>query len=165
MLPTPPEGLRHWRLTDAPDLEGAWADPTIRLWNPPPASADAASWIMRCEERWAFRLSVDFVIDVAGEVAGEVGLRNFTTDPGRAELGIWVALEHRGRGLALRSVTSATEWACSELGLEQVWCRTALTNEAAGALFTRAGWVRRGSTPDHVVWVAPLAPSVADRSC
>lgn len=154
MLPPPPDGLRHWRLADAPALEAAWADPTIRLWNPPPESADAASWIMRCGERWSLRLSVDFVIDVAGEVAGEVGLRNFTTDPDRAELGIWVAESHRRNGIGVKSVASVTGWAREELGLAQVWCRTATSNARAQGLFSRAGWDRLGEVDDHILWAS-----------
>lgn len=152
MLPTPPEGLRHWRLADAPALSAAWADPTIRLWNPPPADADAPSWIMRCDERWSLRLSLDFVVDDDGEVAGEVGLRNFTDDPPRAELGVWIAPDHRRAGLASRSVAAATDWAHEELDLEQVWCRTAAGNAPAAALFESLGWNRLGNSGDHVIW-------------
>lgn len=152
MLPDPPDGVRHWRLADAPALEAAWADPGIRLWNPPPEHADAASWISRCEERWSLRLSVDFVIDVDGEVAGEVGLRNFTSDPARAELGVWVAEGHRGRGLARSSVSSVTGWAREVLDLEQVWCRTAPGNERASALFTALGWTRLGDADGRTIW-------------
>ena len=152
VLPTPPEGLRHWRLADAAALEGAWADASVRLWNPPPASADAASWILRCDERWSLGLSVDFVIDAAGEVAGEVGLRNFTTDPDRAELGVWVASSHRRVGLAARSVDAVVDWARSELGLVQVWCRTATGNDQAKALFSHVGWKCEGRSGDHLIW-------------
>lgn len=152
MLPKPPEGLRHWRLADADRLEAAWADPTIRLWNPPPESADAASWILRCDERWAFGLSIDFVVDVDGDVGGEVGLRNFTSDPARAELGIWIAPEHRGHGLAGTSVRAVVDWARGELGLDQIWCRTAVDNVAARALFESTGWQELGSADGRIVW-------------
>lgn len=152
MLPTPPDGLRHWRLADAAALAAAWADPSIRLWNPPPADADAPSWIMRCAERWSLRLSIDFVVDVDGDVVGEVGLRNFTDDPDRAELGVWIAPHQRRRGLAGRSVTAATTWAHDHLGLDQVWCRTAAGNEAAAALFTSLGWSRLGTSGAHTIW-------------
>ena len=154
MLPTPPEGLRHWRLADAPALEAAWADPTIRLWNPPPESADAASWIMRCEERWSLGLSLDFVIDVDGTVGGEVGLRNFTTDPDRAELGVWIGPDHRSKGIAAASVGAVTTWAYDELGLAQVWCRTSTANEAAQALFRSVGWNRLGEVGDRIIWAS-----------
>lgn len=154
MLPTPPEGLRHWRLADAPALAAAWADPSVRLWNPPPTDADAPSWIMRCEERWSLRLSVDFVIDVDGDVAGEVGLRNFTDDPARAELGVWVGTDHRRSGLASRCVSAATSWAQDDLGLEQLWCRTASENAPAVSLFGSLGWKRLGESDGRIVWAA-----------
>lgn len=154
MLPTPPEGLRPWRLADAPALTAAWADPAVRLWNPPPQEADAASWIMRCEERWTLGLSLDYVIDVDGAVAGEVGLRNFTSEPDRAELGIWLAEAHRGRGLATASVCSVTRWAHDRLHLDQLWARTQRENGPAAGLFSSAGWQRLGEAADHVIWSA-----------
>ena len=155
MLPTPPEGLRHWRLTDAASLEEAWADPSLRLWNPPPAQADAASWISRCEERWTLGLSLDFVIDVDGVAAGEVGLRNFTSDPERAELGVWVAESHRTQGLASSAISAATSWAHAELDLEQLWARTHVDNEAANALFAHVGWRSLGERTGTRIWSHP----------
>lgn len=152
VLPHPPEGLRHWRLADAPALEEAWADPVIRLWTPPPDDADAASWILRCEDRWSLGLSLDLVIDVDGEVGGEIGLRNFTVEPSRAELGIWLASVHRGTGLARRCLQSASDWARDELEIAQIWCRTAKDNDRAQALFAGAGWDRLGEHADRVIW-------------
>lgn len=152
MLPAPPEGLRHWRLVDAPALEAAWADPEVRLWTPPPAHADAASWIDRCAERWTLGLSLDLVIDVAGGVAGEIGLRNFTEDPTRAELGVWVGAAHRRRGLARRAVVAATDWAHRTLGVEQLWARTARDHRAANALFDAAGWRLLGERSGQAIW-------------
>ena len=152
MLPTPPEGLRHWRLTDAAALEAAWADPSLRLWNPPPVQADAASWISRCEERWTLGLSLDFVIDAGGDAVGEVGLRNFTSEPDRAELGVWVAEGHRTRGLASSAVAAVTAWAHDELCLDQLWCRTSPDNDAANALFRSAGWRRLGERTGTAIW-------------
>lgn len=98
------------------------------------------------------RLSVDFVIDVDGSVGGEVGLRNFTSDPDRAELGVWVDGAHRQSGIGLRSIVTATDWARDELGLAQVWCRTSPANEPAHRLFARAGWDRLGDLGEYVVW-------------
>ena len=152
MLPAPPEGLRHWRLVDAPVLERAWSDPEVRLWTPPPEDADAASWIMRCDERWTLGLSLDLVIDVEGEVAGEIGLRNFTDAPERAELGVWVAAPHRRGGLACRSVSATSLWAHRTLGIEQLWARTSPENRAANALFTSAGWQRLGERAGQAIW-------------
>ncbi|HEY1118747.1 MAG TPA: GNAT family N-acetyltransferase [Acidimicrobiales bacterium] len=155
MLPTPPEGLRHWRPDDAPSLEAAWSDPDIARWNPPPASLDAAAWIAGVDDRWARRLALDLVITPG--VAGEVGLTGFTTDPARAELGVWVAPPHRRAGLATRAVRAVTTWALTELGLDQLWARTDPANTPAGALFDGLGWDRLGTSGGRTIWSATAA--------
>lgn len=157
MLPTPPEGLRHWRPEDAPALEAAWADPDIARWNPPPDGLDAAEWIAGAEQRWARRLALDLVI--TPDVAGEVGLSAFTTDPARAELGVWVAAPHRRSGAARRAVEAVTAWAldASGLALDQLWARTDPANVAAEALFDRLGWDRLGASGGMTIWSTTTA--------
>lgn len=157
MLPTPPEGLRHWRAQDAPALEAAWADPDIARWNPPPDRLDAAAWIAGAEERWEHRLALDLVIEPG--VAGEVGLSGFTTGPARAELGVWVAAPHRRTGAARRAVEAVTAWALDPdgLALDQLWARTDPANVAAEALFGRLGWDRLGASDGRTIWSATTA--------
>ncbi len=180
MLPTPPEGLRHWRPADAAALAAAWADPDIARWSPPPAGLDPATWIAGAEQRWARRLALDLVIvppadrradrraGVAGrhertdppspDVAGEVGLSGFIglagTGPARAELGVWVAAPHRGHGVAARAVASVTAWALTDLGLHQLWARTDPANAPAEALFATLGWDRLGEADGNTIWSA-----------
>lgn len=163
MLPTPPEGLRHWRPDDAPALEAAWADPDIARWSPPPAGRDAAAWIAGIEPRWDRRLALDLVIvppdEQRGRVGGEVGLSGFTTDPARAELGVWVAARHRRTGLASGAVRAVTAWALDPdgLALDQLWARTDPANAAADALFDRLGWDRLGASGGRSIWSATTA--------
>lgn len=177
MLPTPPEGLRHWRREDAPALEAAWADPDIARWNPPPDGLDATEWIAGAEQRWERRLALDLVIVPPDEradrrarvaerheatdppAAGEVGLSGFTADPARAELGVWVAAPHRRSGAARRAVEAVTAWAldASGLALHQLWARTDPANVAAEALFDRLGWERLGASGGMTIWSATTA--------
>ena len=154
MLPTPPEGLRHWRPDDAPALEAAWADPDIARWNQPPDGLDATAWIAGVNERWARRLALDLVITPG--VAGEVGLSSFTADPARAELGVWVAAPHRRAGIARTAVHAVTRWALDPdgLALDQLWARTDPANAAAEALFDRLGWDRLGGSGGMTIWSA-----------
>ncbi len=174
MLPTPPEGLRHWHPADAPALEAAWADPDITRWNPPPDGLRAADWIAGVERRWARRLALDLVIRPPDEradrfvgsaqrneradrfvaVAGEVGLSGFTTDPARAELGVWVAAPHRRGGVASTAVRTMTAWALDPDGsaLDQLWARTDPANVAAEALFDHLGWDRLGTSGGMTIW-------------
>jgi RimJ/RimL family protein N-acetyltransferase len=168
VLPTPPEGLRHWRPDDAPALEAAWADPEITRWNRPPEGLDASTWIAGVEARWLRRLALDLVIvppdherDERYErrVAGEVGLSGFTTDPARAELGVWVAAAHRRTGVARRAVDTVAAWALDAdgLGLDQLWARTDPDNAPAVALFEGLGWDRLGSSGGRTIWSATAA--------
>jgi len=177
VLPTPPEGLRHWRADDAPALAAAWADPDVARWSPPPPDLDPAAWIAGAEDRWARRLALDLVIvprdertdrsrrsirwnertDRSARVAGEVGLSGFTEDPGRAELGVWVAASHRRTGLASQAVAAVAAWALTDLGLDQVWARTDPANAAAEALFERLGWDRLGAAGGRTIWSATTA--------
>jgi RimJ/RimL family protein N-acetyltransferase len=170
VLPAPPEGLRHWRPEDAPALAAAWSDPDVTAWNPPPPDLDPGTWIAGVEERWARRLALDLVIlppperadrraGIAGRtdradppVAGEVGLSGFTSDPARAELGVWVADRYRRRGVAATAVASVTAWALTELALDQVWARTDPRNAAAAGLFRRLGWQRHGESAGTAIW-------------
>ncbi|HEU5082191.1 MAG TPA: GNAT family N-acetyltransferase [Acidimicrobiales bacterium] len=159
MLPTPPEGLRHWRPADADALAAAWADPDIARWNPPPAGLDPAAWIAGVEERWTRHLALDLVIvapvgEHADDVAGEVGLSSFTRAPARAELGVWVAAAHRRRGVARRAVATVTAWALTDLGLDQLWARTDPANGPAEALFAALGWDRLGEADGNTIWSA-----------
>ena len=183
MLPTPPEGLRHWRADDAPALETAWADPEITRWNRPPEGLDAGTWIAGVEQRWARRLALDLAIeeppdarnertdrsrrsarwnvgtDRSRRAAGEVGLSGFTTDPARAELGVWVAAAHRRTGVARRAVDTVAAWALDAdgLGLDQLWARTDPDNAAAAALFESLAWDRLGSSGGRTIWSATAA--------
>lgn len=185
MLPTPPEGLRHWHPDDAPALAAAWSDPDITAWNAPPEGLDPEEWIAGAEERWSRRVSLDLVIDAEGEVAGEVGLANFTPTPPRAELGVWVGAPYRRQGLARDAVDTVARWALTTpserfwgtfatrdgvigpperagagvegLGLEQVWARVDEGNEPAQRLFGSLGWQRLGTRQGIAIWAATTA--------
>ena len=150
--PEPPAGLRWWHGDDAPALTAAWADPTITRWNPVPDGIDAATWIGACTARRAAGVAYDLVIERDGAVAGEVGLRNITRDPDRAELGFWVGADHRRAGVGAGAVAAVAEWALTELDLTQVWARTDPANDAAAATLRRAGFDRLGERSGTVLW-------------
>lgn len=140
----------------------AWADPSITRWNPPPADRDlpaAEAWIEGWAARWRARIALDLVIAPAGEVIGELGLCRFSTGPARAEVGIWIDADHRGRGVAGDVLRRVGPWALAPdplgLGLTQLWARTAAANIAAEALFTGSGWSRLGEADHATIWVWP----------
>lgn len=152
--------LRPWEATaaDADALAAAWRDPAVGAANPVPADrspAAAARWLGSEPRRRAAGVALDLVAcPLAGppDVLGEVGLRN--VDPGRrrAEVGWWVAADHRGRGVAGAAVRLLVDWALDQAGLVQVWARVAPGNTASARVAAAAGLVRLGAAGGTDVW-------------
>lgn len=155
-LPDPPPGLRHWR-DDAADraaLTAAWHDPAIARFSSPPPDVAPGRWLAGAERRWRTTGAVDLVVRetaTAGEDAciGEIGLRNRSEHPARAELSVWLLPAGRGRGVAGVAVPSVVAWAGTTLGLTQVWARVHPSNTSALALFDRLGWDDLGAAGVH----------------
>jgi RimJ/RimL family protein N-acetyltransferase len=86
-------------------------------------------------------------------VVGEVGLTAFDGASGQAEVGWWLAPDHRGRGYASRAVRLLADWAVGELSVERLVARCHRANPASGAVARRAGFVGPEPATDQVeVW-------------
>jgi RimJ/RimL family protein N-acetyltransferase len=165
-LPDPPlagDGfvLRPWGGGDADALAAAWADPEVVRWTGVPAEHDARAalhWIEGDEHRRQRGLSLDLVVDVDGEVAGEIGLTGLGRRLRTAEVGWWVAAPHRGRGLATAAVRLLAEWATDELSVDVLVARCHRDNPASGGVARGAGFtpVPADAGRDEVVWCYPL---------
>lgn len=159
-LPDPPltEGrltLRPWRPADAGALEAAWSDPEIARWTAvpdEPSHALAGRWIEGDADRRARGLSLDLVIEVAGAVVGEVGLSSIDVCSRTAEIGWWVAPEHRGEGLAATGASLVARWAIEELCVDTVVARCALGNPASSVVAQAAGFERWPAEGSGDVW-------------
>ena len=99
------------------------------------------------------RLMVTLTED--GTPVGTVDFLNFDPLNNRAELGLFIAAEQRGKGLGRQALELLTTYAREHLGLRQIYVFIALDNEVCLTLFEdygyrRAGvlqsWVKRGST-------------------
>ena len=168
-LPDPPlegEGfvLRAWSVGDAGALAAAWVDPEVVRWTAVPAEHDEAAarrWIGGEARRRQRGLALDLVIDVAGTVAGEVGLAAFDPSHRTAEVGWWVAAPHRGRGLATEAVRAVASWATTELDLDGLVARCQAANAPALGVARSAGFAEvpaaAAGTPatGEVVWCFP----------
>lgn len=147
-LPDPPLSadelvLRPWRDADAGALARAWQDPEVARWTGVPADTGVAAarrWIAGDAHRRALGLALDLVIDVDGEVAGEVGLAQIDVVAGTTEIGWWVAADRRRRGLAARAARLLASWAVSELCVESVVARCDAGNPASAAVARAAGF-------------------------
>lgn len=147
--------LRPWSADDAGALAAAWADPEIARWTGVPSRHDEAAarrWIGGDADRRARGLALDLVIERAGEVVGEVGLSGVDTDEGRAEIGWWVAPDHRGGGIATSAAALVAAWAVAELDLDVVVARCHRDNPASGAVARAAGFRPVGEEGPARVW-------------
>jgi RimJ/RimL family protein N-acetyltransferase len=133
--------LRPWRIDDGPALVAAWADPDIQRWTGVPVRRDLAAaerWIAGDDERRRRDLSLDLVVDRAGEVVGEVGLSAFDRAAGTVDIGWWTAAAHRRQGVATGAATLLVRWAREELGLTAT-ARCDAANPGSVAVAERAG--------------------------
>ncbi|HJR25776.1 MAG TPA: GNAT family N-acetyltransferase [Acidimicrobiales bacterium] len=155
-LPDPPlsEGvlrLRPWCLEESPALVAAWTDPEVARWTSVPPRCDdafARRWIEGDEQRREQGLSLDLVVDVGGEVVGEVGLSAIDALAGRADIGWWIAADHRRQRYAVRAVRLLADWAVETGLVEALVAHCHPDNPASSAVAERAGFVERAAGVD-----------------
>lgn len=88
--------------------------------------------------------------DDAGAIAGHVDLRARPERPAahRTLLGMGVHRDFRRQGLGLSLIDTARDWARVQPGLDWIDLEVLSVNQAARALYLRAGFVTIGETPD-----------------
>jgi RimJ/RimL family protein N-acetyltransferase len=80
----------------------------------------------------------------ADECIGQVDVHDVDWDHARAQLGIWTAPAHRGRGVAAEALRLVGGWLLGECGLARVQLVTEPDNGAMVAAARRAGFVEEG---------------------
>jgi RimJ/RimL family protein N-acetyltransferase len=79
----------------------------------------------------------------SGQVLGGINLHHFDPLRDAVEVGYWLLLEARGRGVATRSVRAAAEHAFGH-GVYRVEAHVRVGNAASERVLDRAGFVREG---------------------
>ena len=91
---------------------------------------------------------------------GTIDFLNFDPLNNRAELGLFIAGEHRGQGLGRQALELLTAYARDHIGLRQLYVYIATDNEVCLQLFNSYGyrqvgtlqsWIKRGSGYHDVV--------------
>lgn len=134
---------------DAPALLAIFGDPeVVRYWSSPPLEGLAAARQLVEDIRALFeeRTLFEWGIRLAGErsVLGTATLHQWDASHARAELGIALARDVWGRGLAKDALTTLIGFAFERLGLHRLEADIDPANHASLRLFERQGFRREG---------------------
>ena len=156
--------LRPWREDDIPAVTAAFQDPLlprfIRTAPSPYRRSDAEEWFASLDSAESIDLAIAEV--ESGAVLGGVSLLRFDRENKRAEIGLWVAAEARGRGVATRAVRLLARWGLESLDLARIEFLAEEANVASQRVAERAGFTRegvlrsyfdnKGTRPDYVMF-------------
>ncbi|MGI5242631.1 GNAT family N-acetyltransferase [Dactylosporangium sp. CA-139066] len=141
--------LRATAEADAPAVLAAFADPQLRLWNPPPRydddpDANVLAWISDRAD-WSTGIRVAWAVAAAGggPLIGSVSVR---VDGAQANgsIGYWTVPAARGRGVASRAVRAAARFAFDVVGLHRIELAHAVANPPSCRVAQSAGFALEG---------------------
>lgn len=142
-----PASLRPWTLADAPALHAAVrVSPDLHTQLGGSDLADVAD----CERFVADHLlpdgtaGVQLAVTVDDVAVGTVGLGSIERRHDTAWTFYWLSAEHRGRGLAVRSLATVAAWALGDLRLFRLELGHRVNNPASCRVATRAGFRAEG---------------------
>ena len=137
--------LREFRPADREDLLTTFADEDIVRWNPGPTGPDPVAEFMADRNDWSAGSHASWAVaDQADRLVGSVSLHKIDVEQGDSEIGYWTAPWARGKGVAARSVTAATRFAFTQLGLHRVYLYHALENPGSCRVAVAAGFLLEG---------------------
>jgi len=112
----------------------------------PPSGAELGRQMELAERERETGVRVRFTVVESGsdECRGRISVHSIDWETGRAELGMWLAPQARGRGLAPAALRLAAGWLFDECGLERVELLTEPDNEPMLRAARAAGFVERG---------------------
>ena len=112
----------------------------------PPSGAELGRQMELAEHEREAGVRVRFTVVEPGSdrCRGRISVHSIDWESGRAELGMWLAPQARGRGLAPDALRLAAGWLFEECGLERVELLTEPDNEPMLRAARAAGFVEQG---------------------
>jgi RimJ/RimL family protein N-acetyltransferase len=117
-----------WALSDDPERSRGFVEASRRGWD---AGTD---WV--------------FVLVLAGEPIGAIGLHEHDALGARAELGYWLRSDVAGRGLMTEAAAAVVDFGFEVLGLHRIQLRAAPGNAASTRVAEKVGFRREGLMRD-----------------
>jgi len=104
----------------------------------------AESWILENLKgaKKKNRESVNFAIDVLGEVAGGIGFSNIAGH--KAEIGYWLGEQYWNQGIMTDAVKLVVDFGFKELNLRRIIAKVYLPNKASKRVLEKAGFKLEG---------------------
>ncbi|MCX6761209.1 MAG: GNAT family protein [Candidatus Nealsonbacteria bacterium] len=93
---------------------------------------------------------MNFVIDIAGDVAGSIGLREIKAGH-MAEMSYWVGEKYRGQGIMTAVLKEITKYGFNELKLRRMEIGIFHFNEASKRVAEKAGYQCEGRMRKYVL--------------
>ena len=132
---------------DVETLAPAFRDPAVGgEAGLPPVDADRLREMLRELPAWRLQgFLAPFVIEdtTSGEILGGANLSRFDAFPDTVELGYWLFVPARGRGIATRVVRALADHALAN-GIVRVEAHVRIGNTASERVLERAGFVHEG---------------------
>ena len=125
---------------DLPFLRDTINDPAVRaglLYRPPLNLEQEREYFERvvCDDG-----SVNLLVCVDGEPAGTIGLEEIDDVNGSAEIGLFLAESHWGRGIGTEAARLLTEFAFVERRLHRVYARVRTDNQGSARIWEKLGY-------------------------
>jgi RimJ/RimL family protein N-acetyltransferase len=148
--------LRLLAEADLDPLIEAVQDPEIPRWTRIPSPyghVEAQEWLV--EEARLRRsgegLATVIVDAEAGALLGGIGMVHVDWQERTSELGYWLALQARGRGVMTRAVRMLSEWIFDNLPIDRLGIMASVDNAASRAVAERAGFQFEGVLRSFVI--------------
>jgi RimJ/RimL family protein N-acetyltransferase len=112
--------------------------------------ADAREWFRRIRNnrRRKNPTWINFVIEIDGQFAGDIGLFRFAGH--KAELGYWLAKSYWGLGIMTAVVKEVVKFGFRELGLRRIYAHVFIFNKASARVLEKAGFKFEGRLAKNV---------------
>ena len=154
-MPTLTDGVVALRPPERGDIDAITAgcqDPSVSRYTSIPSPyerAHAEAFVRDSARHWREGVAANFVITDAdtGTLLGGCGVIRLDDPDGVAEVGYWLTVDARGRGVMTRAVQLVAEWVLRDLGRPRLELQADVRNSASQRVAERAGFRREGEVP------------------
>jgi len=128
--------------------------------HPDYSQADAAAWVAHCAQAWREQSGYPLgIFNDRGELLGGAGLSQLNRPCNLANIGYWVGVPHRDRGVAT-TVAPLVAQLGFRLGFTRLEIVTHRDNRASQRVAERIGATREGEVRNRVLFRGQPAPAI-----